>query len=116
MATVKTKLNIETEALKQIKLVAVAYSYVEREFFPTEEAYIAEQEVEGRAQEIIAEIHNVVLNDRRVKVRELANIAKISIDRLNKILHEHLHMKKLSARWVPRLLTVDQRRIRMNVS
>lgn len=56
MSVVKTKLNVETEALKQLKLVAVAYSYVQREFFPTEEAFKAEQEVEGRAQEIIDEI------------------------------------------------------------
>ena len=25
-------------------------------------------------------------------------------------------MRKLSARWVPRLLTVDQKRVRMNIS
>ena len=56
MATVKTKLNIDADALKQIKLVAVAYSYVEREFFPTEDAYTAEKEVEGRAEEVIGEI------------------------------------------------------------
>ena len=56
MATVKTKLNIDTDALKQIKLVAVAYSYVEREFFPTDDAYKAEKEVEGRAQEVIEEV------------------------------------------------------------
>jgi len=67
-------------------------------------------------EEIIQKIHNSVLNDRRVKVRELSNIANISTDRVHNILHEHLHMKKLSARWMPRLLTVDQKRIRMNIS
>ena len=61
MATVKTKLNIDTDALKQIKLVAVAYSYVEREFFPTEDAYGAEKEVEDRAQEVIEEIKKLGL-------------------------------------------------------
>jgi D-alanine-D-alanine ligase len=55
MATVKTKLNINADALKKINLVAVAYSYVEREFFPTEDAYIAEKEVEGRAEEVMEE-------------------------------------------------------------
>jgi len=42
-----------------------------------------------------------------VKVRKLADIAN---DRVYKIL-QHLHMKKLSARWVPRLLTVEQKHI-----
>src|SRR5215211_712907 len=56
MATVKTKLNVDSEALKNIKLVAVAYSFVDRELFPNEEAYKAEKEVEDRAQEVIDEI------------------------------------------------------------
>ena len=38
MATVKTKLNVDTDALKKIKLVAVAYSFVDRELFPNDEA------------------------------------------------------------------------------
>jgi len=32
------------------------------------------------------------------------------------ILHEQLDMKKLSARWVPRLLTVDHKRDRVTIS
>ena len=48
-------------------------------------------------EEIIEKIHNAVLNDRRV--RELADIINISVNRVHNILHEHLHMKKLSARW-----------------
>ncbi len=56
MATVKTKLNIDKEALKEIKLAAVAYSFVNKEHFPTEEAYMAEKEVEDRAQEVLEEI------------------------------------------------------------
>ncbi len=61
MANVKTKLNVDNDALKSIKLVAVAYSYVDKEFFPTEDAYIAEKEVEERAQEVIEEIKKLGL-------------------------------------------------------
>jgi D-alanine-D-alanine ligase len=53
---VKNQLNVEPNALKELRLVAVAYSSIQREFFPTEEAFIAEQEVEGRAQEVLEEI------------------------------------------------------------
>lgn len=49
----KVKLAVEKEALKKFKLVAVAYSYVEREWFPTEAAYLAEAEVEERAGEVV---------------------------------------------------------------
>ena len=51
-----------------------------------------------------------------MKGRELANIVNIPINRVHNILHDHFHMRKLSARWVPCLLTLDQKRIRMNIS
>jgi len=58
---VKIKLNVESDALKELHLVAVAYSFVQREFFPNEEAFSAEQEVEARAQEVIEEIKKLGL-------------------------------------------------------
>ncbi len=61
MATVKTKLNIDSDALKKIKLVAVAYSFVDRDLFPNEEAYQAEKEVEDRAQEVMEEARKLGL-------------------------------------------------------
>src|SRR5687768_15327333 len=61
MSTVKAKLNIESDALKKIKLVAVAYSFVEKDRFPTEDAYIAEKEVEDRAQQVLKEIKKLGL-------------------------------------------------------
>ena len=61
MATVKTKLNIDSDALKKIKLVAVAYSFVDRDLFPNEEAYLAEKEVEDRAQEVMEETRKLGL-------------------------------------------------------
>lgn len=47
------RLSVSQQALKKLKLVAVAYSNVERDFFPTEEAYHAEQEVESRAAQVL---------------------------------------------------------------
>jgi len=47
------RLSVSRKALKKLRLVAVAYSGVERDFFPTEEAYLAEKEVEGRAAEVL---------------------------------------------------------------
>lgn len=61
MAAKKTKLNIYIEELKKLKLVAVAYSFVNREQFPTEEAYIAEKEVEDRAHQVLEEIKKLGL-------------------------------------------------------
>src|SRR5512138_832051 len=59
--TAKASLNVDKEALKKLKLVAVAYSYVQRELFPTKEAYIAEAEVEDRAAQVLEEIKKLGL-------------------------------------------------------
>ena len=53
--------------------------------------------------EIIEKVHNIVLDDPKVKVRELAEAAGISFGSLVKILHE------LTVKWGPRLLTIDQK-------
>jgi len=55
----KVKLAIDWEAIKKIKLVAVAYSNIERDWFPTEESYLAELEVEKRALDVIAELEKL---------------------------------------------------------
>jgi len=53
---------------------------------------------------------------RRMKVRGIAETLGISKERVGYILHEELDIKKLCARWVPRLLTADQKRTRMKIS
>ena len=58
----------------------------------------------------------MVLDDRRIKAREIAEVMKISKERVCHILNQYLGMRKLSARWVSRLLTVDPKRVRMNIS
>lgn len=55
----KSKLRIDKDALKNLGLVIVAYSHVEREMFPTEESYEAEVEVEDRAQEVLQRVKNL---------------------------------------------------------
>jgi histone-lysine N-methyltransferase SETMAR len=58
----------------------------------------------------------MVLDDRRMKVREISETIGISKERVGYILHEELDMKKLCAKWVPYLLTADQKRTRMKIS
>ncbi|MGE5223173.1 MAG: hypothetical protein ACM3PY_12105 [Omnitrophica WOR_2 bacterium] len=52
----KIELACDLKALSKLHLVAVAYSYVERDWFPTEEAYEAERECEYRAQDVVQEL------------------------------------------------------------
>ena len=65
---------------------------------------------------MISKIHDIVLNDQNVKVRGIAKIVTISTEHVVNILHTRLCMRKLCARWMPRLLTIDQKRIRVTTS
>lgn len=55
----RVKIRGDKAALKKLKLVAVAYSHVEREWFPTKQAYEAEVEVEERAREVVEVIKSL---------------------------------------------------------
>lgn len=79
----------------------------------TSDAQRSGRPVSATTPEIINKIHDIVMDDRRVKVREIASTVGISSERVYNILHQHLDMRKLSARWVPRLLTIDQKRTRV---
>ena len=50
--------------------------------------------------EIVDKIHGMILDDRREKVREVAEAVGISTERVHHILHEYFDMKNQSARWV----------------
>jgi histone-lysine N-methyltransferase SETMAR len=66
--------------------------------------------------EIIVQLHDILLDDRRMNVREISENVGISKVRVEYILHEDLDMKKLCTKWVPRLLTADQKRTRISIS
>lgn len=57
----KVRLYTNLKALRALNLVIVAYSYLEREWFPTQQAYEAEQEVEARAAQVAAELEKLGL-------------------------------------------------------
>jgi len=62
--------------------------------------------------EIVEQVHNMALDDRRMKVRKIAETIGI----VGYILHEEFDIKNLCARWVPRLLIADQKRTRTKIS
>lgn len=67
-------------------------------------------------QEMVEKVEKIVLDDRRVTVRFIAEELKISIGSVHSILQDHLGMKKVSARWVPRMLTDAQKQTRLKIS
>ena len=61
----------------------------------------------------IALVEQEVNGDRRLKAKEIAARVGISKTTVLRILHEHLHMNKVSARWVPKLLSSIQKERRV---
>lgn len=72
----------------------------------------------GRPSEAITDenikfLEKIVLEDRRVKTKELSAMTGLSKTTVLRILHEHLGMNKVSARWVPKLLSAVQKQERV---
>ena len=61
--------------------------------------------------ENITKVHKIVLGDRKLKLREIADTLKISEGSVFTILHESLGMRKLFSKWVPRLLNPTKNNI-----
>jgi hypothetical protein len=60
--------------------------------------------------------HKIILNNRKVKLIEIAQTLKISKEHVGYIVHEYLDMQKLCAKWLPRVLTIDQNQQRVDDS
>ena len=66
--------------------------------------------------EIIDQIHELILEDRRNSAKSIAEQLGISRERVGSIIHEDLDMRKLSAKWVPKCLNADKKRQRCQSS
>jgi len=67
-------------------------------------------------QEIIDQIHELILEDRQISVKSVAEELGISCERVGSIIHEDLEMRKLSAKWVPKCVNADQKHQRCQSS
>ena len=65
---------------------------------------------------MIAKVRTVVRNNRRLTVREIAGDCGISVGSCDAILTDDLHMKRVCTKFVPRLLTDDQREQRQTIA
>ena len=70
----------------------------------------------SRNEEMIAKVRTIFRNNRRLTVREISDDCRISVGSCDAILTEDLHMKRVRAKFVPRLLTDDQREQRQTIA
>ena len=59
---------------------------------------------------VIDQIHELILEDRQISAKSIAEQLGIARERVGSIIHEDLDMRKLSACWVPKCLNADQKR------
>jgi len=60
--------------------------------------------------DIIEQIHELILEDRRISAKSIAEQLGISREQVGSIIHEDLDMWKLSAKWGPKCMNADQKR------
>jgi len=92
------------------------YSEFKRGRTSTEDAERSGRPKSAVVPENIKKVHKLVLKDRKMKLREIADTLTISEGSVFTILHENLRMRKLFSKWVPRLLTPDQKQQRIDDS
>ena len=61
-------------------------------------------------KEIFSKIKEIIEGGARFTVRNIARRVGISLSTVHLILKKHLKVRKISARWVPHLLTDEQKR------
>ncbi|CAH1985254.1 unnamed protein product [Acanthoscelides obtectus] len=65
-------------------------------------------------QENVDAVRKLIIEDRHVTYREIEASLRISKTSIQKILHEELGVRKLVSRWIPHLLTEEQKAARVN--
>ncbi|UYV65462.1 hypothetical protein LAZ67_3004435 [Cordylochernes scorpioides] len=66
--------------------------------------------------EKINEVEKMILANRRITVREVAEDLNISIGSCHSIFINDLGMRRVAAKFVPKLLNCDQKQLRMNIA
>ncbi|XP_033224918.1 uncharacterized protein LOC117177919 [Belonocnema kinseyi] len=60
-------------------------------------------------------VEQMILEDRWMNVRDILAELGISIGSVESIIHEHLQYRKVTVRWVPKLLNFEQKFTRLEV-
>ena len=96
-----------------------APSYAQVKFWVGEFKYgrtsLEDEARSGRDEEMCKKVRNLVYSDRQIQVEEIAQALGISHGSVSTILHDHLGMYKLTARWVPKSLSNEQMATRASV-
>ena len=60
--------------------------------------------------EIIDDIHELIFEDCQISAKSIYEQMGISREGVGSIIHEHLDLRKLSTKWIPKCLPADEKR------
>jgi predicted DNA-binding protein YlxM (UPF0122 family) len=63
----------------------------------------------------VAKVGEIVRQKRRLSIRAVAELINIDKETVRQMLHNNFDMKKVCSKMVPRLLTLEQKEIRMKI-
>ena len=112
----KTKKEIHTILIETLGEHVPSYATVKncvalfkRGYFSTCDAPCHGRPKTVTTPEINDQIHELILEDRRISAKSIAEQLNVSPERVGSVIHEDLDMRKLSANWVPKCLNADQK-------
>ena len=65
--------------------------------------------------ENVERVELLILDNRRITIREISEEVGISVGSVEDIVKKDLHFSKVSARWIPRILTTEHRQKRVEI-
>jgi len=106
--------DIHADLVETLQDCALPYSTVARwcKEFKLGRTSIEDEHRKGRPStshtgENVKKVEDLVLADQRVTIRHLAEVTEISYGSIQRILSDKLHMNKVSAGWVLKMLTAE---------
>ena len=116
--TYPDKEMLEKAQMKPTVCRALVYKWHRR--FSEGRTSIEDDSGRGRKRKIngklISAVSDVMEKDRRQTVAEVATQVGVSVGTIHTVLTEHLDMRRVSARWIPRLLSADDKSRRIQLS
>lgn len=115
--------KIHEELVNTLGKDAPSYTMVKKwsALFKAGKMGVEDHKRSGRPKEASTHFHiekvkTMVMSDRRITIQTIADSLGMSQERVHSIIHKNLKMSKVSARWVPRLLTDQMKDARLTMS
>jgi transposase len=78
-------------------------------YLGTEDEELSRRPTQVTIPENVDAIHSIILDDKRISTKKIADTLAISQERVGFIVHKFLDMRNLSAKWVPKCRHADQK-------